>query len=154
MSASAIAIDLDGALGDTRPLWDDWLAASEAVLGIDPHTLPEDRGEAAAELDRRDAGNWRTLLERFSEDRAPVYLRRDAAASDALRSLNAVGRDIGVFTDAPEPLARVALAQLGAARRVVAVETGSGALERLLARLGAGAIVVRTRVELLEENAT
>ena len=34
--------------------------------------------------------------------------------SAALRALQADGRVLGVFTDAPEPLARVALAQLGA----------------------------------------
>jgi len=144
----AVAIDLDGALGDTRPLWDEWLSSAGALLGVDPVELPADRGEAATELDRRGAGNWRTLLERFSEERAPVYLRRDAAASAALRSLAAAGREIGVFTDAPEPLARVALAQLGADRRVAVVETGAGALERLLATLGQDAIVIRTRAEL------
>lgn len=149
MTASrAVAIDLDGALGDTHPLWNDWLAAAEAVLGVDPGALPDDRGEAAAELDRRGAGNWRTLLERFGEDRAPVYLRRDAATSAALRALAADGREIGVFTDAPEPLARVALAQLGAGRRVTVVEAGAGSLERLLARLGADTVVIRTHAEL------
>jgi phosphoglycolate phosphatase-like HAD superfamily hydrolase len=142
----AVAIDLDGALGDTRPLWHDWLRSAEGVLGISK--LPEDRGEAAAELDARGAGNWRVLLERFAEDRAPVYLWRDAVASAALRSLADAGCEVGVFTDAPEELAQVALSQLGAARRVSAVETGAGALERLLARLGEDAAVVRTRDEL------
>jgi len=144
----AVAIDLDGALGDTRPLWDEWLSSAGALLGVDPVELPADRGEAAAELDRRGAGNWRTLLERFSEERAPIYLRRDAVASAALRSLAAAGREIGVFTDAPEPLARVALAQLGADRRIAALETGTGALERLLVTLGDDALVIRTRAEL------
>jgi phosphoglycolate phosphatase-like HAD superfamily hydrolase len=142
----ALAIDLDGALGDTRPLWRDWLRAAEGVLGVDG--LPEDRGAAAAELDARGAGNWRVLLERFAEDRAPVYLRRDATASAALRSLAQAGCEIGVFTDAPEELARVALAQLGAERRVSTVVTGSGALERVLGQLGADAAVARTRDEL------
>jgi len=144
----AVAIDLDGALGDTRPLWSDWLASAGAVLGVAAEELPADRGEAAAELDRRGAGNWRVLLERFSEGRAPAYLRRDAAASEALRGLVAAGREIGVFTDAPEPLARVALAQLGGDRRVTVLEAGEGALERLRARIGADAVVVRTRDEL------
>ncbi|HET6623276.1 MAG TPA: hypothetical protein VFG70_02000 [Gaiellaceae bacterium] len=149
MSAGrAVAIDLDGALGDTRPLWSAWLSSAAPILGVDPEALPADRGEAAAELDRRGGGNWRTLLERFSEERAPVYLRRDAAAAAALRAIAADDRAIGVFTDAPETLARVALAQLGADRRVAALETGEGALERLLARLGADAVVVRTRAEL------
>lgn len=148
MSASrSIAIDLD-VLGDTRPLWDDWVQSAGVVLGVDPSSLPADRGAAAEALDRDGAGNWRVLLERYSEDRAPVYLRRDATASASLRSLVDEGCRLGVFTDAPEPLARVALAQLGAERRVEAVETGAAALERLLERLGADALVVRTREEL------
>lgn len=142
-----VAIDLD-VLGDTRRLWDDWVASAGSILGLDRESLPVDRGEAAAALDREGAGNWRTLLERFSEDRAPAYLRRDAAASAALRALAGQGRALGVFTDAPEPLARVALAQLGAERRVQEVETGTGALERLLSRLGGDTLVVRTRDEL------
>jgi phosphoglycolate phosphatase-like HAD superfamily hydrolase len=148
VSARPVAIDLDGALGETHTLWRDWLASAETVLGVDVVALPTERGAAADELDRRGAGNWRTLLERFSEDRAPVYLRRDAVASAALRTLAASGREIGVFTDAPEPLARVALAQLGAERRVTAVESGAGALERLLGVLGSDALVIRTRDEL------
>ena len=54
-----------------------------------------------------------------------------------------------MFTDAPEPLARVALSQLGATRRISALETGAGALERLLETVGTGAEVVRTRADLL-----
>jgi phosphoglycolate phosphatase-like HAD superfamily hydrolase len=145
----AIAIDLD-ALGDTRALWSDWLTSARPVLELDGEALPEDRADAAAELDRRGAGNWRALLERYTEDRAPVYLRRDAEASAALRALAADGVSIGVFTDAPEPLARIALAQLGAQRRIAVLETGAGALERLLKTLGAGAVVVRARGELVE----
>jgi hypothetical protein len=147
-AVEAVAIDLD-ALGDTRPLWDDWLASAAPVIGVDPAELPPNRGDAAAALDARDAGNWRVLLERFSEDRAGAYLRRDASTSAALRALAVDGRLLGIFTDAPEPLARVALAQLGAERRVGAVETGPGALGRLLARLGTGTVVVTTRDELL-----
>jgi phosphoglycolate phosphatase-like HAD superfamily hydrolase len=145
----AVAIDLD-VLGDTRPLWNDWLASTGAVLGIDLDDLPDDRGEAAAKLDRLGAGNWRALLERYCEERAPVYLRRDAETSAALRTLAASGRAIGVFTDAPEPLARVALAQVGAERRASAFESGAGALERLLTALGADAVVIHNRAELLE----
>lgn len=146
----AVAIDLDGVLGDTRALWADWLADAARVLGVDPAGLPEDRGEAAAALDAAGAGNWRTLLERFAEDRAPVYLRPNADAGALLRRLQGAGARLGVFTDAPEPLARVALAQLGAARRVESVECGEGALERLLALLGEGAAVARTRAELAQ----
>ena len=143
-----LLIDLDGALGDTRPLWRDWLAAAARLLAIDPTSLPADRGAAADALDAAGAGNWRILLERFAEDRAPVYLRPDATTSAALRRLAAREVRLGVFTDAPAELARVALAQLGAARRVSAVETGTGALERLRAALGLDADIARTRHEL------
>ena len=146
--SSALAIDLD-ALGDTRPLWTAWLASVRDVLAIDPDQLPPDRGEAAHALDASGAGNWRTLLERFSEDHAGAYLRRDAATSATLQSLAAEGVRLGVFTDAPEPLARIALAQLGAERRVSTLESGEGALERLQATLGADTTVVRTRDDLL-----
>jgi phosphoglycolate phosphatase-like HAD superfamily hydrolase len=142
----SVAIDLDGALGDTRPLWRDWVedVSRRARLEV---ALPEDRAEAAAVLDGA-LPNWRDLLQRFAEDRAPVYLRPDSAASEALRRLQAAGTRVGVFTDAPEPLARIALAQLGASRRLDAVETGAGALDRLLAQLGPEARVVRSPGDL------
>ena len=143
----AIAIDLD-ALGDTRPLWRDWLEDASRRLRLGELALPEDRVAAAEELDER-MRNWRALLERFAEDRAPVYLRRDASVSEALRRLDAAGTALGVFTDAPGELAQVALAQLGATRRIDAVESGADALQRVLARIGAEAQVVRTREELL-----
>lgn len=146
----AVAIALDGALCDTRPLWDAWLEATTSVLGVDPGALPTDRAEAAAELDRRGAGNWRTLLGRWSEERAPVYVRRDAATSRALRTLEARGVRLGVYTDAPKELARVALSHLGLDRRIAAFETGASSCTRVLARLGDGAQVVETRDELLE----
>ena len=141
-----VAIDLD-VLGDTRQLWRDWLKDAARVLDVEG--LPEDRAAAAAELDARGAGNWRTLLERYAEDRAPVYLRPAAEVSAALRRLQADGVRLAVFTDAPAELARVALAQLGAARRVHAVECGAGALERL----GRDVVVVRSRNELLTQHA-
>ncbi len=141
---AAVAIDLDGVLGDTRRLWDDWLTDAGHLLGVDSSTLPVDRGEAASLLDSG-GGNWRTLLARFAEDRAPVYLRRDADTSAVLRRLAESGTLVGVFSDAPSELVATALSQLGAARRVDALETGSGALDRLLATLGHGTVVVRTR---------
>ena len=144
----AYAIDLDGVLGDTRPLWQDWLAAAGRVLPVDVEQLPEDRGAAATALDA-EAGNWRALLERFAEERAPVYLRPHAETSAALRRLEAAGARLGVYTDAPLELARVALAQLGASRRVSVVEAGSGAIDRLLAELGDRATVIRAREALV-----
>ena len=109
--------------------------------------LPDDRVEASRRLDVA-IGNWPALLERFAEDRAPVYFRPDSQVNAALRWLQARQVRIGVFTDAPEALARVALAHLGAERRLEAVEAGADALERLLAELGADATVVGSRDEL------
>jgi phosphoglycolate phosphatase-like HAD superfamily hydrolase len=146
--SAPLAIDLD-AIGSTHLLWSAWLESVSGVLAIEPAALPQDRGEAAAALDAAGAGNWRTLLERFAEDHAPAYLRRDAATSAALRSLASQGVALGVFSDAPEPLTRVAVAQLGAERRAAVVESGTGALERVVEALGAGTIVVRTRDDLL-----
>jgi phosphoglycolate phosphatase-like HAD superfamily hydrolase len=142
-----LALDLDTTLGDTRPLWCAWRddLSRRARVELD---LPEDRGAAAVALDAA-VGNWRPLLERFAEDHAPVYLRPQADANAALRRLRVAGASLGAFTDAPLELARVALAQLGAARLLDAVETGSDALAQLLERLGPDALVVRTREELL-----
>jgi hypothetical protein len=144
----ALAIELD-ALGDTRALWRAWLESARGVLDVGPDDLPVDRAEAAVALDDAGAGNWRTLLERFSEDHAPAFLRRDAATSARLQALVDDGVTLGVFTDAPDELARTALAQLGAARRISALETGAGAFERLLEAIGRDATVVRTRADLL-----
>jgi phosphoglycolate phosphatase-like HAD superfamily hydrolase len=153
----AVAVELDSALGDTRPLWDAWLDDAarrfRSIAELDPAALPADRAAAAEELDRwagDGVGDWRASLERFAEDRAPLHFRPQAEANAALRRLQAAGVRIGAFTDAPEPLARIALAQLGVARRVEALETGAGALDRLLATLGPDARVVRSPEELLE----
>jgi phosphoglycolate phosphatase-like HAD superfamily hydrolase len=132
----AVAIDL-AALGDTRPLWRDWLEDAGRRFRVDVTALDQE------------LPNWRQLLERFAEERAPVYFRRDADISGALRRLQSRGTRIGVFTEVPEELARVALSHLGAARRIEALETGAGARERLLGRLGERATVVSTREELL-----
>jgi phosphoglycolate phosphatase-like HAD superfamily hydrolase len=140
-----VAIDLDGVLGDTRPLWDAWLEDAarrfRSIAELDPATLAHDRSEAARELDlwaERGIGDWRASLERFAEDHAPVYLRPRAPVSAALRRLEAAGARVDVFTDAPEELARVALSHLGAARRVQA----------LTVQPGDGAVVVRSPDEL------
>jgi phosphoglycolate phosphatase-like HAD superfamily hydrolase len=132
----AVAVDL-GAIGDVEPLWRDWLEDAGRRFRVDVSALEEE------------LPNWRQLLERFAEERAPVYFRRDAEVTDALRRLRAAGAQIGVFTDVPEELARVALSHLGADGRVSLVETGPRARERLVERLGQGTVVVGTRAELL-----
>jgi phosphoglycolate phosphatase-like HAD superfamily hydrolase len=156
MAVKAVAIDLDGALGDTRPLWEAFLADAarrfSSIAPLDPSALPEDRGAAAEELDRwaeAGVGDWRGALERFAEDRAPVYLRPNADAAAALRAISAGRIRAGVFTDAPAELARIALDHLGATRRVELVEAGTGARERLVARLGPDAAVALSREELV-----
>jgi hypothetical protein len=120
MALSPVAIDLDGALGDTRPLWDDFLVDAArryaSIAPLDPSALPKDRGAAAEELDRwaeRGVGDWRGALERFAGDRAPVHFRpsADAATASARWPRQAAG---SAFTDAPPP-ARGALAHLGPA---------------------------------------
>jgi phosphoglycolate phosphatase-like HAD superfamily hydrolase len=150
-----VAVDLD-ALGDTRPLWHDFLADAArryaSISPLDPDALPADRGAAADELDRwaqAGVGDWRGALERFAEDRAPVYLRPNAEANAALRALAAGGARIGVYTEAPESLARVALAHLGAERRVDVLETGTGARERLVAALGGSDVAVAATLDEL-----
>jgi phosphoglycolate phosphatase-like HAD superfamily hydrolase len=151
-----LALDLDAVLGDTRPLWEAWLEDAarryRSIAPLDPGALPRDRGAAAARLDRwaeHGIGDWHGALERFAEDHAPLYLRPDGDANAALRRLQARGARLAAFTDAPEPLARVALAQLGAGRRLEAAEFGAGARERVLEALGEGTVVVTSRDELL-----
>jgi phosphoglycolate phosphatase-like HAD superfamily hydrolase len=131
-----LAIDL-AALGDVEPLWRDWLEDARRRLRVNVDALEEE------------LPNWGRLLERFAEERAPVYFRRDPDVSNALRRLESAGTQIVVFTDAPPELARVALAHLGATRRVGGLEAGSGARARTLERLGRDAVVVSTREELL-----
>jgi phosphoglycolate phosphatase-like HAD superfamily hydrolase len=133
---SAVAIDL-AALGNPAPLWNDWLEDARRRFRVDGNDLD------------RELPNWRQLLERYAEERAPVYFRRDADVSTTLRRLQTAGTLIGIFTDAPEELARIALSHLGAERRVDALETGAGARERVLQRLGGAPTVVNTRAELL-----
>jgi phosphoglycolate phosphatase-like HAD superfamily hydrolase len=133
---TSLALELDGVLGDTRPLWEAWLVDVSRRAHVDPTRLDEE------------LPNWRTLLERFAEDHAPIYLRPNAKVTSSLRRLQSEGVRIGVFTDAPEELARIAVAHLGAARRIEALEAGPGALERLLARLGSSARVVLAAAEL------
>ena len=139
---AAIALDLDAVLADTGPLWRDWLedVARRTHVSLD---VPEDRVAAVLVLDQR-LGDWRPLLQRFADDRAPVYFRPRAETNAQLRRLEALGVRVGVFTDAPLELAEVALAHVGAARRVAAV----GTLAEILRELGPAAVIVRSRDEL------
>jgi phosphoglycolate phosphatase-like HAD superfamily hydrolase len=86
------------------------------------------------------------LLERFAADRGPLHFRPRADTAALLRRLQAAGVPIGVFTDAPRELAEIALAHVGAARRVEAL----GTLDEVLSRLGRDAVVVRSPQELAE----
>lgn len=131
----AVAVDL-AALGDVEPLWRDWLDDAARRFRVDVSDLDEQ------------LPNWRQLLERFAEERAPVYFRRDADVTDVLRCLQAAGVRVGVFADAPAELTRVALSHLGADRRVDVVESGDGARERVVRELGDEVVVVQTRPQL------
>jgi phosphoglycolate phosphatase-like HAD superfamily hydrolase len=133
---ASVAIELDGVLGDTRPLYDAWLEDVSRRAHVDPQRLDEE------------LPNWRVLLERFAEDHAPVYLRPSAPATAALRRLQGEGVRVGVFTDAPEELARIAASHLGATRRIEVLEAGPGALERVLLLLGPDTPVVRSLADL------
>ena len=135
---TAIAVDFDAVLGDTAPLWQAWLADARRRYRVQLENDPDEAALDAA------IGNWRPLLERFAEDHARVYLRPNPSANAELRRLAAAGTRVGAFTAAPEPLARVAAAHLGVARRVEILETGAGALERLLETLGRDARIVRS----------
>jgi phosphoglycolate phosphatase-like HAD superfamily hydrolase len=120
-----------------EPLWRDWLDDAARRFRVDVSALDEQ------------LPNWRQLLERFAEERAPVYFRRDAEVTGALRALHAAGARVGVYSDAPAELAHVALSHLGADGRVDVVETGPGARERVLATLGDAATDVQTRAQLV-----
>jgi phosphoglycolate phosphatase-like HAD superfamily hydrolase len=137
-----LALDLDGVLADTRPLWDAWLedAARRARVELD---VPEDR-EAAAEVLDEALGDWRPLLARFAADRAPLWIRPRADTNAALRRLRADGARIGVFSDAPRELVDIALAHAGAAREIEV----TGTFGEVRAALGADVVVVGSRAEL------
>jgi phosphoglycolate phosphatase-like HAD superfamily hydrolase len=140
----AIALDLDGVLADTGPLWDAWLedAARRARVEL---AVPEDR-EAAAEVLDEALGDWRPLLARFAADHAPLWIRPRPDTNAVLRRLVAMGTRIGVFSDAPRELVEIALAHAGAARQVEVV----GTLAEVRAALGGEPVLVRSRQQLSE----
>lgn len=150
-----VAIDLDGVLGDTRPLWNDFLEEAarryESISRLPVSELASDRVEAAAELDcwaKGGVGDWQGALERFAEERAPVYLRPRSETNAALRRLRAAGWRVGVYTDAPAPLAHVALAHLGVTRHIDEVAAGLDARTRIVEQIGPNAQVAETPEEL------
>jgi phosphoglycolate phosphatase-like HAD superfamily hydrolase len=138
----ALALDLDGVLADTRPLWQAWLEDASRRARVELE-VPEDREAAAVVLDEA-LGDWRPLLARFAADRAPVWIRPRGHTNAALRRLAASGARIGVFSDAPRELAEIALAHAGAARQVEVV----GTLAEVRRALGEGAVVVESRQQL------
>jgi phosphoglycolate phosphatase-like HAD superfamily hydrolase len=142
VAGPSLALDLDGVLADTRPLWDAWLedAARRARVELD---VPENRVAAAAVLDDV-LGDWRPLLSRFAADRAPLFVRPRPETNAALRQLSAAGARIGVFSDAPRELVEIALAHAGTTRQVEVV----GTLAEVEAALGPETRVVRSREEL------
>lgn len=142
MAARALALDLDAVLADTRPLWEAWLEDATRRARVELE-VPEDRVAAAAVLDER-LGDWRPMLQRFAADRAPVFFRPRGDTNALLRRLQAAGTRLAAFTDAPRELAEIALAHVGAARRIETL----GTLEAVLAALGDDAVVVRSRDEL------
>lgn len=140
-----LAVDLDAVLGDTRPLWREFLASAArryaSIAPLDVDHLPTDRRDAAVALDEWAAhgiGDWRSALARFAEERAPVFLRPNAEANGAVRSLAAGAYRIAVVTDAPKELAEVVVVHLGLARHVEILET-----------LGEKTVVVTSRDELV-----
>jgi phosphoglycolate phosphatase-like HAD superfamily hydrolase len=137
-----IAVDLDGVLADTRPLWNAWLEDASRRVRVELD-VPADREAAAVVLDEA-LGDWRPLLARFAADRAPLWIRPRADTNAALRRLVSAGARIGVFSDAPRELAEIALAHAGATRQVEVV----GTLAEVEAALGGEVIVVGSRVEL------
>jgi phosphoglycolate phosphatase-like HAD superfamily hydrolase len=138
----ALALDLDGVLADTRPLWDAWLedVARRTRVAL---VVPEDREAAAKVLDEA-LGDWRPLLARFAADRAPVWIRPRPDTNAALRRLAVAGARIGVCSDAPRELVEIALAHAGAARLVEVV----GTLAEVRTALGGDVVVVGSREEL------
>jgi len=144
VSRLALALDLDGVVADTRPLWDAWLEDAARRLRVELD-LPPDRVAAAAALDAA-LGEWRPLLARFAADRAPLWVKPRAETNALLRRLAAAGARIGVFSDAPRELAELTLAHAGLARRVEVV----GTLAEVRAALGPGVVVVRSRRQLAE----
>jgi phosphoglycolate phosphatase-like HAD superfamily hydrolase len=141
---SAVAVDLDAVLADTRPLWDAWLEDASRRARVELE-LPADRAAAAPLLDEA-LGDWRPLLQRFAADRAPLWFRPRAETNAALRRLTSAGTRVGAFTDGPRELAELALSHAGAARYVELV----GTLAEVQESLGGNAVVVGSREELVE----
>jgi phosphoglycolate phosphatase-like HAD superfamily hydrolase len=139
-----LALDIDGVLADTRPLWDAWIEDAARRTRVELE-VPADREAAAAVLDEA-LGDWRPLLTRFAADRAPLWIRPRPDTNATLRRLTAAGARLGAFSDAPRELAEIALAHAGAARQVEVVGTRT----EVLGELGEDAVVVKSRRQLAD----
>jgi phosphoglycolate phosphatase-like HAD superfamily hydrolase len=120
---TALAIDLDAVLADTRPAWDAWLEDASRRARVEL-AVPTDRRAAAPVLDEA-LGDWRPLLLRFAADRAPLWFRPRPDVNAKLRQLAASGMRITAYTDAPRELAELALSHVGATRLIDSVGTES-----------------------------
>ena len=150
----AILIDLDGALGDTRPLWDDWLAgAPPGCWGSTRQRYRPTEARQRRRWMRPEPGTGARCSSGSprADARLPPSQRRGERRAAAG---GAAGRPIGVFTDAPEGARS---SRCSATRRRSldgTLEAGTGALDRLAASLGSDATVVRTRDELVAAAAS
>ena len=139
----ALALDLDGVLADTRPLWRDWLEDAGRRTRVELE-LPDDRAAAAPLLDEQ-LGDWRPLLQRFAADRGPLHFRPHAETA-ALAAAAPRRRCRG---SASSPTRRAS--SRTSRSRISARRGGStrvGTLDEVLAALGGDATVVRSRDEL------
>ena len=100
---ASLLIDLDGALGDTRPLWDAWLADAQRGFPWTRARFPP--------IARWRRMPWTTPGQELARPAralrgrpGSIYLRPDATTSAALRQLAGSGVRLGAFTDAPAEL--------------------------------------------------
>ena len=106
-----------------------------------------DDGADEAALDAA-VGNWRALLSGSRRTMPASTCGRTRPPTPSCAGWPLRACSVGAFTPRPEPLARVAAAHLGVARRLERLEAGPGALDRLLDALGRDAVVVGSLAEL------
>src|SRR5438093_355226 len=89
---AALALDLDGVLGDTRPLWEAWLEDVARRAHVDPARLDEE------------LPNWRALLEEL------VRLNR---RQESREELTVIAHELRNLNESLQALAYAALGQQG-----------------------------------------